>query len=109
MEGSEELSILAEVLATLMEELVTYEPDLFIIYSGHNELLERRTYAGLIEEPQAIFCLQRGAVVHGIEPANVPVPILKREWNLPDAFWLFLVGSAPMCCVRPFASARPPR
>jgi Flp pilus assembly protein TadD len=28
-----------------MEELVQYEPDLFVIYSGHNEFLERRTYA----------------------------------------------------------------
>ena len=32
-------------VAKLMEELVRYEPDLFIIYSGHNEFLERRTYA----------------------------------------------------------------
>ncbi|MFO7906989.1 MAG: tetratricopeptide repeat protein [Pirellulaceae bacterium] len=32
-------------VAKLMEELVHYEPDLFIIYSGHNEFLERRTYA----------------------------------------------------------------
>lgn len=36
-------------LAALMEELIAYEPDLFIIYSGHNEFLERRTYAGMIE------------------------------------------------------------
>jgi tetratricopeptide (TPR) repeat protein len=41
-------------VASLMEELVEYEPDLFIIYSGHNEFLERRTYAGLIEEPEAL-------------------------------------------------------
>jgi tetratricopeptide (TPR) repeat protein len=32
-------------LATISEELVHYQPDLFIIYSGHNEFLERRTYA----------------------------------------------------------------
>ncbi|MFW6168867.1 MAG: hypothetical protein ACODAD_00150 [Planctomycetota bacterium] len=32
-------------VAKLMEELVRYEPDLFIIYSGHNEFLKRRTYA----------------------------------------------------------------
>ena len=41
-------------VATLMEELVEYDPDLFIIYSGHNEFLERRTYSGLIEEPVAL-------------------------------------------------------
>ena len=26
-------------VAALMEELVRYEPDLFVIYSGHNEFL----------------------------------------------------------------------
>ncbi len=34
-------------VAALMEELVAYEPDLFVIYTGHNEFLERRTYAGM--------------------------------------------------------------
>ncbi len=40
--------------ALLMEELVAYEPDLFIIYSGHNEFLEKRTYSGLIAMPRAV-------------------------------------------------------
>ncbi|MEO2045081.1 MAG: tetratricopeptide repeat protein [Pirellulales bacterium] len=31
-------------VAALMEELVEYQPDLFVIYSGHNEFLEERTY-----------------------------------------------------------------
>ncbi len=30
--------------AHLMEELINYQPDLFIIYTGHNEFLEERTY-----------------------------------------------------------------
>jgi len=37
-------------VATLMEELVAYEPDLFIVLTGHNEFLERRTYGDLIDE-----------------------------------------------------------
>jgi tetratricopeptide (TPR) repeat protein len=41
-------------VAALMEELAEYEPDLFLIYSGHNEFLERRTYEGLIEMPRAV-------------------------------------------------------
>ena len=41
-------------VAKLMEELLSYEPDLFIIYSGHNEFLERRTYPDLIEAPAAL-------------------------------------------------------
>jgi len=31
-------------VARLMEELIQYQPDLFVIYSGHNEFLERRVY-----------------------------------------------------------------
>ena len=41
-------------MAALMEELIRYKPDLFIIYSGHNEFLERRTYSRIIETPEAI-------------------------------------------------------
>jgi tetratricopeptide (TPR) repeat protein len=48
-------------VALLMEELVRYEPDLFIIYSGHNEFLEHRTYSRVIGTPAAMRGL--GAVV----------------------------------------------
>ncbi|MCC6509710.1 MAG: tetratricopeptide repeat protein [Pirellulaceae bacterium] len=36
-------------VAALMEELAEYEPDLFVVYSAHNEFLERRTYANMFE------------------------------------------------------------
>jgi len=38
-------------VALLMEELIRYAPDLFIIYSGHNEFLEERTYGDIKEMP----------------------------------------------------------
>ncbi len=38
-------------VAHLMEELVKYQPDLFIIYTGHNEFLEERTYGELRDRP----------------------------------------------------------
>jgi len=41
-------------VAAVMAELVRYEPDLFIIYSGHNEFLERRTYSRIINTPPAV-------------------------------------------------------
>ena len=41
-------------VAALMEELSDYEPDLFIVYCGQNEFLERRTYSGIIEMPEAV-------------------------------------------------------
>ena len=40
--------------ARLMEELEAYEPDLFIIYSGHNEFLESRTYDELLKVPEFV-------------------------------------------------------
>ena len=41
-------------VAVVMEELSDYEPDLFIVYTGHNEFLERRTYANIIDMPAPI-------------------------------------------------------
>lgn len=41
-------------VAALMEELVAYEPDLFVIYTGHNEFLERRTYEAMFEMSEAV-------------------------------------------------------
>jgi tetratricopeptide (TPR) repeat protein len=41
-------------VAHLMEELIQYQPDLFIIYTGHNEFLEERTYRKLREIPPLI-------------------------------------------------------
>jgi tetratricopeptide (TPR) repeat protein len=38
-------------VALLMEELIQYDPDLFIVYSGHNEFLEQRTYGDVKEIP----------------------------------------------------------
>ena len=46
-------------VAKVMEELLEYEPDLFIVYSGNNEFLERRTYSDIIEEPSAIRSVNR--------------------------------------------------
>ncbi|MCA9129689.1 MAG: tetratricopeptide repeat protein [Planctomycetales bacterium] len=45
-------------VAALMEELVPLEPDLFIVYSVHNEFLERRTYAGMFRQPPWVLSLQ---------------------------------------------------
>jgi len=40
--------------AHLMEELINYQPDLFIIYTGHNEFLEERTYHKLKQMPAVV-------------------------------------------------------
>ena len=40
-------------VAAIMEELVQYEPDLFVVFSAHNEFLERRTYSDLFARSAA--------------------------------------------------------
>jgi len=42
-------------VAVLMEELAGYDSDLFIVYSGHNEFLERRTYGLLATLPRPLM------------------------------------------------------
>ena len=46
-------------LVPIMRELVGYKPDLFIIYTGHNEFLEDRTYHKLKEAPPALIRLHK--------------------------------------------------
>ena len=41
-------------VASVLEELCAFEPDLFVVYTGHNEFLEERTYRGLRNESQAV-------------------------------------------------------
>ena len=48
------ISYASHRLVVLMEELIQYEPDLFVIYCGHNEFLERQTYGQLMDTPSAI-------------------------------------------------------
>ncbi len=46
-------------LVPIMREVLEYEPDLFIIYTGHNEFLEDRTYRRLKRIPRALIGLHR--------------------------------------------------
>jgi len=41
-------------LALLMDELSQYQPDLFVIYTGHNEFLEERTYHEVRDQHPAV-------------------------------------------------------
>ena len=40
--------------AMLIAEMTRYQPDLFLVYSGHNEFLEERTYRGTAELPKLV-------------------------------------------------------
>jgi len=70
-------------VAALMEELIRYEPDLFIIYSGHNEFLERRTYGRIMETPKALRAL--GAVVSRTRIYAAAGKVIGRAGRQPEA------------------------
>jgi len=48
-------------VASLMQELAGYEPDVFVVYTGHNEFLEERTYAGLRDANPIVRRLESAA------------------------------------------------
>jgi tetratricopeptide (TPR) repeat protein len=64
-------------LVVLMKELVRYEPDLFVVYTGHNEFLEERTYADIIHEPPAQRALRRW--LHKLRTARLLRRVLSRR------------------------------
>ncbi len=41
-------------LAPIMHELLAHQPDLFVLYTGHNEFLEDRTYAEVKQTPRPV-------------------------------------------------------
>ena len=44
-------------LVPILRELLDHQPDLFILYTGHNEFLEDRTYRGVKETTPAVLYL----------------------------------------------------
>lgn len=44
-------------VSVVLEELLAYEPDVVILYTGHNEFLEERTYSGLSSTPSWVLTL----------------------------------------------------
>jgi len=49
----------SERVVRLMQELIRYQPDLFVIYSGHNEFLERRIHGQVTQAPGVVRALAR--------------------------------------------------
>lgn len=46
-------------LVVLMKELRAYDPDLVVVYTGHNEFLEERTYGELRDRDPRLLALER--------------------------------------------------
>ncbi len=64
-------------VALVMEELLNYEPDYFILYTGQNEFLEARTYQDIIAMPKALRGL--GALAAHTRTWTLLEKVLKNE------------------------------
>ena len=77
-------------VARLMDELKEYQPDLFIVYSGQNEFLERRSYGTLMELPSWVINLDAAlsgtrtytAMKHMLDAIRSTPPQQAGEGNL---------------------------
>jgi len=45
-------------IVPLIKETLQYQPDVMIIYTGHNEFLERRTYSSIIDKGSTIVAIK---------------------------------------------------
>lgn len=48
-------------LIPILDEVLGYEPDLIVIYTGHNEFLEDRSYSHIKNQPQTLAAMQAAA------------------------------------------------
>ncbi len=70
-------------VAALMEELTQYEPDIFVVYSVHNEFLERRTYQNMFDKSP--LSLNSQAMLARTRTWELADRILKRARKLVTA------------------------
>ncbi|MFT5128363.1 MAG: tetratricopeptide (TPR) repeat protein [Rhodothermales bacterium] len=61
-------------VAILAEELIRYEPDFFVIYSGHNEFLEARTYGESPDLPRMRGLLAKSRIHSAMQQVLRPPP-----------------------------------
>jgi tetratricopeptide (TPR) repeat protein len=64
-------------VAHLVEEALRYEPDVFVLYCGHNEFLEARTYDALLRQPPVVrkarLLMDRSALYAALRPVVTAV------------------------------------
>ena len=67
----------------LIEEMLDYEPDLFIVYTGHNEFLEQRTYGKMISTPPFLRWLE--STVEGTRTFTLVSKVIDPVGNRPES------------------------
>ncbi len=69
-------------LVPIMEESLAYGPDLFIVYTGHNEFLEDRTYADIKNTPVWLKAIHERLI--GLHIYGVCRPLWRRVTDSED-------------------------
>jgi Flp pilus assembly protein TadD len=69
-------------IGLLVEELLAYEPDAFVIYTGHNEFLEERTWPELRSRPGILRQIQ--SRLSRLRTASLLRRVLGGEGEAPD-------------------------
>jgi lysophospholipase L1-like esterase len=70
-------------LAPLLKEVLTYQPDLIILYTGHNEFLEERSYEAIKKRPPAVTAALKFA--SNSRTFNLLQAAYQRAWGHPPA------------------------
>ncbi|MDH3640302.1 MAG: tetratricopeptide repeat protein, partial [Gammaproteobacteria bacterium] len=74
-------------LTNVARDLERFEPDLFLIYTGHNEFLERRTYQNILDKPRLVreadAILTHTRVYSGLKRLLEPFLSVHRDPSLP--------------------------
>ncbi|KAA0134780.1 SGNH/GDSL hydrolase family protein [Gimesia chilikensis] len=70
-------------LVPILREALRYEPNLFIVYSGHNEFLEDRSYSRLKHQPELL--LQTESTLLDLRLASVIQSLLPDSQQRPQA------------------------
>lgn len=73
-------------LVPIMRESLQYKPDLFLVYTGHNEFLEERTYSGIKRQPKWMRNLQDQILqfrIAGAMTSLFPLKPTSKTVNLP--------------------------
>lgn len=71
-------------LVPIMKELLDHQPDLFIVYTGHNEFLEDRTYGRIKKMPASLLRMHR-ALLNLRSYAVANHLLSRRQTGQPDS------------------------
>jgi hypothetical protein len=65
-------------IVPLIRETLRYQPDLMIVYTGHNEFLERRTYSAFFDQGGTLIAIR--SIVENLRVYEALKQVLEKVW-----------------------------